>query len=124
MCVCTYTQLKRSYFFKVRDMETAWDQYTSANSGKGRVYTDKEISKYLKSAKKLEEEVEKKDKEYRVGVKKLEKARRQWEAAMEHGCHVRSERQVTERCLGDVGCGRGATNEIVCEGERTSEDGL
>ena len=74
-------------------MESMYAQFEEARTSTTRPYSDKDLAKLEKTAKKAEEASNKSDKEHRDSVKKLEQTRRKWEAVMAEGCMVREGRR-------------------------------
>ncbi|KJE90762.1 hypothetical protein CAOG_02017 [Capsaspora owczarzaki ATCC 30864] len=82
----TELKFKKSAFSKCKEMEGAYLQFEEARSSTTRPYSEKDLAKLEKAARKAEEATAKSDKEHRDSVRKLEQLRRKWEAVMAEGC--------------------------------------
>ncbi|XP_066302296.1 nostrin-like isoform X2 [Branchiostoma lanceolatum] len=84
--IAEQNKMKVTTYLHAREMERLQEQMDDVNSGKGRVFTEKEISKLNKKKKKAEDNQQKSEAEYLDLVVKAERSRHDWEASAYKCC--------------------------------------
>ncbi|XP_078655829.1 nostrin-like isoform X4 [Branchiostoma floridae x Branchiostoma belcheri] len=84
--IAEQNKMKVTTYLHAREMERLQEQLDDVNSGKGRVFSEKEISKLHKKKKKAEDNQQKSETEYLDLVVKAERSRHDWEASAYKCC--------------------------------------
>ncbi|XP_078571683.1 nostrin-like isoform X3 [Branchiostoma floridae x Branchiostoma japonicum] len=84
--IAEQNKMKVTTYLHARENERLQEQLDDVNSGKGRVFSEKEISKLNKKKKKAEDNQQKSETEYLDLVVKAERSRHDWEGSAYKCC--------------------------------------
>eukprot|EP00731_Ephydatia_muelleri_P007681 Em0004g19a len=81
-------KLKKAAHKQFKDMELGWDQLDAMKRGEGKPMADKDVQKFEKACRKMEDSLSKMDREFQDSNIRTEEARLGWETAMYRYCQT------------------------------------